>query len=231
MADYESGTAYKYPSKQKEKALSQRWQQLDGKKGSMLRRSEDYALWTLPYIFPTTGSKHDELQGPVDSTGAKAVNHLSNKLILTLYGLPTPFFRLMVSDDIMDEFSELANEGDEEAKEILATLDKSLAKAERSAMKELDYNKYRTEATNAAKALIITGNALMYHPEGEGKAQCYGLRDYCIVRDLSGTVIEILTRDKKAFYTFSKTVQDALKAANKFRLRGTLCAARITVED
>ena len=27
-----------------------------------------------------------EMQGPIDSTGARAVNHLSNKLIMTLIG-------------------------------------------------------------------------------------------------------------------------------------------------
>jgi hypothetical protein len=36
-------------------------------------------------------------------------------------------------------------------------------------------------------------------------------------------VIEILTRDKKAFYTFSKTVQDALKAANKKKYEKDNC--------
>lgn len=54
----------------------------------------------------------------------------------------------------------------------------------------------------------------MYHPQ-DGNVQCYSIRDYCVVRDLSGNVIEILTRDRKAFYTFSQDVQDQLKASSK----------------
>lgn len=79
-------------------------------------------------------------------------------------------------------------------------------------MRALDYNKFRTEATMVAKSLIVTGNALMFHPD-DGRVQSYNLRDYCVVRDLSGTVVEIMTRDKKAFNTFSKSVQETLKAS------------------
>lgn len=212
MAEYSSG---KPEEKKREITLAARWQQLDSKKGDMVRRCEDYAMWTLPYMFPQTGSKHTELVGATDSTGAKAVNHLSNKLIMTLFQPNQPFFRLMASDDMIAEIKDASKEGDDNAKEILEKLDAALVKAEKDAMRELDYTKYRTEATTAAKALIITGNALLYHPEKDGKVQSYGLRDFCIVRDLSGNMVELITRDKKALYTFSKEVQDVLKAANK----------------
>lgn len=201
------------PEGHKEKKLSDRWATLNGKKGDILRRCEDYSLWTLPYIFPATGSKHTELQGAVGSVGARAVNHLSNKIVMTLFQPAQPFFRLMVASDITAELTEAAKGGDNDAKEVLENLDKILANAEKDAMRELDYNKYRTEATNIAKNLIITGNALIYHPEDGSRVQSYNLRDYCVVRDLSGIVIEIVTRDTKDLYTFAPEVQKVLKDA------------------
>lgn len=191
---------------------AQRYQSLESKKLTLVRRCEEYAQWTLPHVFPFTGMKDSEMQGPVDSTGARAVNHLSNKLTMTLFTPYSPFFRLQISSDVAKELEAAAKGGDTDAQEVLNNLDKLLADAERDAMRTLDYNKYRTEATNAAKALIITGNSLMFHPE-QGRVQSYGLRDYCVQRDLSGTVVEIITRDKKAFGTFSKDVKDALRAS------------------
>lgn len=214
MVEYTAGFSHKRPGK--DEKLSQRFQTLHQKKGDMLRRCEDYSMWTLPYVFPIESTRHTELQGPVDSTGARAVNHLSNKLIMTLFQPHNPFFRLMVQDDVTNELKQLAEDGDEEATQVMADLDTQLAEAERGAMRELDYNTYRTEATMVAKSLIITGNALIYHPDkGRGRVQSYSLRDFCVVRDLSGNVIEIITRDKKALYTFSKDVIDTLKGSNK----------------
>ena len=194
--------------------LQQRFQILENKKTAIYRRCEEYALWTIPSVFPVLGSKQEEQQGPVDSTGAQAVNNLSNKVTMSLFPAHQPFFRLNVADDVVADLDAEAQNGDPDAKAILDNLDKSLAQAEKDAMRELDYNSFRTEGTMVSKALIITGNSLLYHPE-DGKAQTYNLRDYCVSRDLSGTVIEIMTRDKKAFSTFSKEVQDKIREACK----------------
>lgn len=212
MADEYAGGEVDRTSTTKGMTHAQVFQSRESKKLSLVRRCEEYAQWTLPHVFPFSGMKDTEMQGPVDSTGARAVNHLSNKLIMTLFQPYSPFFRLQISSDVAKELEAAAQAGDKDAQGVLDNLDKLLADAEKDAMRTLDYNKYRTEATNAAKALIITGNALMYHPE-VGRVQSYGLRDYCVQRDLSGTVIEIITRDKKAFGTFAQPVKDALRAS------------------
>jgi hypothetical protein len=168
-------------------------------------------MWTLPYVFPESGIKDSELSTTVDSTGARAVNHLSNKLTMTLFPPHQPFFRLVVQDDVMEEFRALAKEGDADSQDILDELDKRLASIEKSAMRALDYTRYRTEATMAAKGLIITGNSLLYHPEGKGTAQTYSVRDYCVARDMSGNIVRIITRDIKSLFTFAPSVQDLLR--------------------
>jgi len=193
----------------KPKKLVDSWKSLESRKQPLVNRTEEYAMWTLPYVFPPTGIKEVELNGPADSTGSRAVNHLSNKLVMTLFPAHSPFFRLMVATESLDELNVAAEQGDAGAKEALDLIDKELARAEKDAMRALDYNKFRTEATMAAKSLIITGNALMYAPEG-GRTQVYSLRDYCVERDVSGNVVCLMTRDKKAFGTFSQKIQDEI---------------------
>ena len=193
---------------------------------SILSRCEDYATWTLPYIFPASGTYNTELNNGVDSTGAQAVNHLSNKLVMTLFQPHMPFFRLSVADDVLEEYVKLAEDGDEDAQEIIDTLDMALAKAEKQAMRALDFNTYRTEATTAAKNLIITGNALLYHPE-KGRTQCYSLKDYVVQRDLSGEVICFITRDQKDFSTFSDDVKEQLRNHNRAKYDKDGCNVKV----
>lgn len=201
----------------KQGELQKRWTELDTDRSSMKSRCEEYAGWTLPYIFPQDNLQHQELQGPLDSIGARAVNALSNKVVTTMFTPYRPFVRLEVTDEFE---AELATKADpNELADVLRESEATLAKVEKQGMKYLDKIGFRPEATTASKSLIITGNSLMYLPE-EGKAQVYGLKDYCVLRDLNGVVIEIMTRDGKAYETFSEEVRAALDAGGKQKYLG-----------
>jgi len=183
-------------------SLKKRWDTLEGRKGTLHTRNERYAKWTLPYLYAEEGEKDEELHTNLSSIGARAVNHLSNKLTETLFPSYRPFLRLELADAARDEMVAAGVPMEE--------MDKALVKGEKKVIRSLDRIGHRTAATMAAKYLVVTGNSLMYYPNG--KAQVYSTRDYCVVRDLSGTVIEIITRDMKAFETFSKKVQQAIRA-------------------
>lgn len=189
-------------------SLRQRWKVLEGRKGDLHTRNEKYARWTLPYLYPCEGTENEELDTDLDSVGARAVNHLSNKLVETLFPTYRPFLKLEFSDEARVEF--------QEAKVPESLLDTVLVNGEKDSIRYLDKLGHRTAATLAAKYLIVTGNTLLYYPEGEGsKCQTYNTRDYCVMRDLSGNVIEIVTQDRKAFETFTQEVQSTLRAHSK----------------
>lgn len=204
--------------------LPSRMTELVGKKGNLMRRCEDYAMWTLPYVFPRIYVKESELQGALDSIGARAVNNLSNKLIQTLFG--EQFFRLMVNSSITDKLADSAKAGDPDAGNLLSIMDTALAKAEKKAIQKLENTGHRTQAIMAAKSLIITGNGLLYYPP-TGKVQSYSLRDYAVVRDLSGNVVEILMVDKKSLYTFNKEIKAKLKASKNKQYEDDKCDVTI----
>lgn len=207
-----------------EKGLKTRWEELHSRKTTMLTHCEQYAEWTLPYIFPrTTTTQNDELPVTKDSLGARGVNHLSNKVVSTLFPAKQLFFRLVI-DQGMQDLMEAALVGgvpDDEAKAQLeqAKLQANalLIKAEKRAEEYLDMVQYRPQAILAVKHLIITGNAMIYHPEPNrdtGRASStvvYGLRDFHVVRDCAGEPVEMMTRETKAFSTFNAAVQSQLR--------------------
>lgn len=210
-----------------ENGLAHRWTQLHNKKGTILSNCEKYAQWTLPYIFPPENVKDQELVIEVDSIGAQGVNHLSNKIVSTLFPSKSLFFRLMVDQKAKDlieaglEAAEQAPDPETVRAQLQAAIlaaERLLSAAEKRAEEHLDMVKYRPEAINAVKQLIVTGNALVYHPEDGRPVQIYSLRDYHVVRDCNGTVVEIMTKEKKAFETFTPAVQEKLMADSAVKM-------------
>ena len=73
---------------------------LIGERSYLEHRWEDYAGWTLPYLFPheeyfsTTEMQHD-----YNSLGAQALNHLSNKIAVTLFPPSRPFFKIELTPE------------------------------------------------------------------------------------------------------------------------------------
>ena len=199
--------------------LEKRWGELELKRKSLISRCEEYARWTLPYIMPRENSDNIEMQNGKDSIGARGVNHLANRVVMTLYPAQTVFFRLQIDTETKQMIRNIMLQGnpankdavEQEIQKRLAEVETELAQIEKQANEELDLVQYRPTAVMAAKHLIITGNTLLFHPGKNKPVQQYSLRNYAIVRDISGNVIEGMTREKKAFETFRPEVQELLK--------------------
>ncbi len=177
-------------------ALAALFTKLHAEKGSLLDKCERYAGWTLPHLFPSnTGSPdQEEYQGDYQSIGARGTNHLANKLTLALFAPTRPFFRIDPDDAFVKEAEQ---RGYDES-----SLRSAFSKAERKAMKKMMHKGLRVAAPYAEKLLIVTGNALLYKPVvDDAKIQIYNLRDYCVVRDLSANLLDLVTQDRKVLST------------------------------
>lgn len=181
--------------------VKSRYEALKGERSTVEYRSEEYAKWTLPSVFPMDTNGDEELQHDFQSVGARAVNNLSNKIVMTLFSPTSPFFRLDVQPDAE---AELIAQGISKA-----NIAQAMSNAEAQATKLLSKRGSRTAFNLAMKHLIITGNCLLYMPEDtEKNLQVYSLRDYVVKRDMSGDMIELITRDNKAFLTLDADVQE-----------------------
>jgi hypothetical protein len=187
-------------------SIEQVYNTLNQYKSTVVERCEGYAEWTLPSIFPREGNtESDELQYDVQSFGAQAVNHLSNKLMIGLFNPSKSFFRLDAAQDFLDEM-ELSGITSE-------VIQSALQGAEREAVKELDRLGAREPFTMILQLLIITGNALLHFPK-DGKLEVHTMRDYVIERDITGFVTRMVLLDSKKFRALTQKTQDQLLSTN-----------------
>ena len=169
---------------------------LIGERSYLEHRWEEYAGWTLPFLFPheefesTTEMQHD-----FHSLGAQALNHLSNKISVTLFPPSRPFFKI-----------ELTPEQDRAIQETegftAGDIEIFTSRAEQEAMRNAEKIKLRTAVILAMKNIIALGNTLIYYPEDfNSPAQVYNMRDYVVKRDMSGALLQIITKDRKVMQT------------------------------
>jgi len=167
---------------------------------------EDYAGWTLPYLYLPDGADQDtEAQHDYQSVGAQAVNHLANKIASTLFPPGRPFFRMDLNEE---QIKQLADEGIQKAE-----ADVLLTKVEKEAMKLMSRSHLRTAVLTAIKHLIVFGNALLYMPASaidKRNVQVYNLRDYVVQRDVSGKVVCLITRDNHQVSTLPQNVRELI---------------------
>jgi hypothetical protein len=173
----------------------------------ILERSEKYAGWTLPYIFPDDPlTSQEELQNDFQSVGAQAVTNLSNKILMALFQPARPFYRMQLTKEQRISVSESTGLSD-------AQIDAGLAKAERDGMRELDKLNARVAMNDMVQQLIITGNSLLHMPQSDEETmQVYSIRDYTIKRDLRGTPVKIILRETKSIDGLSDNLRAMAEA-------------------
>ena len=167
---------------------SQRFEKLDGKRNGIMNRLERYASWTIPKLFPKKNRDQDTepLTHGFQSLGAQAVNHLANKLMMTLFAPSRPFFRL---------------EANRKGKAVMAEqnvdmkqVQTALAKLEQEASLELDKRAIRSRLYDLLKMLIVLGNALLIFDKET--VRVLNLRNYAVKRDRQGAVSELIIRER-----------------------------------
>lgn len=168
---------------------NQRWAQLHQKRTGMMYRFEQYAAVTIPKVhLPDNVNQFtSSIQHDWTSVGARAVNHLTNKIVLNLFRPGMPFFRLD-PDKKMREF--LASQGIKEE-----TLRASLVNGEQEALRVMDQKAIRPKLNEVVRHLIVVGNVLLDLTDKDNP-RVINVRHYAVKRSISGKLIEILTYEK-----------------------------------
>ena len=123
---------------------------------------------------------------PYQSVGARGINNLASKLLMTLLPPNSPFFRLTI-----DDFDIQAIGGNEKAR---GAIEEALARIERTSMQEIEATAVRVPIHEALKQLIVSGNSLVYLPK-KGGMKVFRLDRYVVKRDTMGNVLEIITKE------------------------------------
>src|SRR5579872_4121304 len=81
-----------------------RYEQLVPLREPYLRRARDCAKVTIPFMYPPLGhTSTTQLYTPYQSLGARGINNLASKLLMTTFPPNAPFYRYEVSEKAKQE--------------------------------------------------------------------------------------------------------------------------------
>lgn len=160
-----------------------RYESLSSLRSGPLQRARAAAKLTIPSIMPPEGSSDDtHLPSPHQSIGARGVNNLAAKFLLTLLPPNEPFFKMVIDDFTLEELAE--REG------ARAEVDSALAQYERAILDAIEGGTARPVLAEGLRQLVISGNVLLYYRKGEFRM--YRMDKYVVRRDPSGNVMEVV---------------------------------------
>lgn len=171
---------------------------------SLLLKLEQYAVWTIPSVFPKDNTKgyqngNSILEHDYQSKGSELVNSLSSKLTQSLFPINQSFFRLNPSEALESQVTQAGYD--------------NLIALETAANNRLMLNASYAQLTYAVKLLIITGNALLVRKDD--RVSVYSLRNYVTKRNAFGEVQDIILREKINRKDLTPDIEQALRSANK----------------
>lgn len=164
-----------------------RYAELQPDREPYVNRARDLAKLTIPSTFPQAGTTGSEkFDPPYQGIGARGVNNLAAKLLLSLLPPGTPPFRLSLEDDALAQAK--ASDAQEDA-------EKALSEAERRVVNRMEQRGIRPTIYRMFKRLIIGGNDLLY-VDKKGSVRSFRLDQYVVVRNERGEPVEIVTVEK-----------------------------------
>lgn len=143
------------------------------------------ARYTVPSLFPPEGSSPGGkgLYKPFQSIGARGVNNVASKLVLTLLPPTRKFFRLVLENDLREKIPE----------DQRADWDAALSVMENRVQERVESLGVRVHTFEVMRNLVVAGNTLLFvHPEG---SRVFTLGQYVIRRSPNGEPLEIVVKE------------------------------------
>lgn len=181
-----------------------------------LKRARQCAELTIPYLIPPEGwTGSSDLYTPFQGVGAKGVNHLTSKLMLSLFPVNSPFARLRIDGKAEAE----AKKADSKMKDAVEA---ELADVERKMASEVETQQYRPRLAEGLKHAIVGGNTLYHFPEAEDietqeSVRVFRLDKYVVKRDPSGNLLEICVKEQVSPRSLPKAVYEIVKSKNGYK--------------
>ena len=165
-------------------SVNKKYSSLCEKRQWFLNRAWDAAEITIPFILPRNYNLDQELPTPYQGIGARGVNNLAAKLLLTLFPPNSPFFKFQIDDFTLQELQAQR-----------APIEEGLNAMERAVMDEVEAKAMRVPLNECLRHLIITGNCLL-NANKNNKVRVFHLDQYCVRRDPQGEMLEVIVLEK-----------------------------------
>lgn len=164
-----------------------------------LVRARDCSLYTIPSLIPQDGhSGSTELYKPFQSIGARGVNSLASKLLLTLLPPTRRFHRLILDKQVQDQIPP----------EQYSLFEQALSKAEDRIDKKIEALGVRVSSFEMFRHLVVAGNVLIN--VNENGMRVFPIDQYVVRRDWEGTLLEIVVKEIVSPETLPSEVRDSI---------------------
>jgi hypothetical protein len=162
-------------------------------RATYLEEAHRSALVTIPSITPDQQdicqrSEPVILPKPFQSLGARGVNNLSSKLLLTLLPPTAPFMKYELTGETRDA-------AEAEGAEI-TELKSKLARREMRVQAEVDKQGIRNQGFQILRRLLIEGNVMAYAHPSEGGLKVFAMCAYTVKRDGEGNLLDLIYVEK-----------------------------------
>ena len=192
-----------------DESTKKRYDRMTRSRDPFVKRAEVNASLTIPSLFPKNQKDTDSSEQPWQSIGARGVNNLASKAILSLFPPNTPFFRLVLDRKTLAELEE--GEDKEQSEKVKTELDNALATVEQIVADDFESTNARASAFEAMRQLLVAGNVLWYEtPAGEIKV--FRLDQYVVKRNGEGKPTEIIVREEIEWQDLDQKLRDLLTA-------------------
>ena len=187
-----------------------RYLELAARRQTFLDTARQCAEYTLPYLLTRSGSSESTaLREPWQSVGARGVNVMASKLLLSVMPPTASFFKLQIND------GEFVGKPDLDA-QIKSEVDQVLSRSERIVNQHISETQDRAVLFGAFKHLVTTGNVLAFMPDDDS-LRIFPLNRYVVDREGGEKAQEILTVEvvKRAELRLPKQPTEAQSGNNQ----------------
>lgn len=166
---------------------SSRYSSLQRGRNSVLVQARAAAKLTIPGLIPEVGASdpHDIAEQPYQNLGARGVNNVSAKLLLSLFPPQRPFFKLEIAADVAKSMGQTKGPADE-----------ALANISIQAQTLVEGSGSRPMWMEVFRHLTVAGNALVFHPDDGTVMRIWRLDQYVVRRDAQGRLLEAVIEEE-----------------------------------
>jgi len=189
-------------------SAKKRYDKLAAMRKNYLTRAENAAALTIPQLYTGTydGSNEGNSYGnPYQSLGARGVNNLANKIILTLFPPATAFFKMGINPLTLKKMGK----GEGQVNQALQVLEKSI-------VNEMEISQLRSTLVDSIKQCIVGGSVILHIPESDDP-KVFSLENFVIKRSKSKKVLEMIIKESMMFSELDKDAQMQLDKSSELK--------------
>lgn len=185
----------------KELKGSAEFKKMETARQPFLDRAKEASKLTVPQLYPDiiedTGNTN--YTTPYQSLGARGVNNLANKMILSLFPPATAFFKLGMNQ--LAQKSSGVSEGD---------LQTAMYTVEKGIVNEMEVSQLRAVLVEVLKQGVVGGCSLLHVPV-IGKPKSFNLSEFTVKRSKSGELLKLIIKERVSALELPQDVQANLK--------------------